>query len=891
MKPLKLEFEGINSFSEHTIIDFEALTKNGIFGIFGDTGSGKSTILDCINFALYGNVERSKVMTDIINYRAEVAKVKFVFNILSEGKRKTYTVERSIKKDKYGTHKATLYERDGESEVCIADKPSTVESSIIGILGVEAEDFRKCIALPQGEFSQFVKSAPRDRLSLIERLFSLAKYGDRLKEKIGAREKETEGAFQNVSGRLQAYENVSENALVEAYSGVNSKKALFEIKQREAKEITEKCEKLKALNEKRKELESARKNLSKMLAEKDGIDELRKAFSVLNVCRDVVALDGEKTSKLNDIRGAIEKLSGFERDFDNVSKEIETYEKKISECNFEESIAECVKLQALYASCRQTTEKLSSLNVKLNEKRKEYRKVEEDKRRLESDREVALKAFERAEKELSACSDKGAVSLNDELKAAVLKEEYSYSLDYFANLKTDLKVFKEDSPLYNFVSGEVENKVKEYSERVRAVKEFSLEAVNEQLENLKKQDRIREERQKTVNACNERLQKLNAEIAVKESELKASLKEGAEVKAQTEELNAQLREVFGENCADFNAVISANDEKLKRLKTQKDCFAANLEDSKKRRTELGISIEGTKATKKAWEEEAQKLSKKLEAMTEKSGCGCVESCKKLVARFDGLPDAEKTIKEFDYNLSALEKRVEELQKTDGISEVSDAVYEAAECEKSDICGGVTSLTGEIAVQIKECETLKERLKEKEEILKEFTRLNGERNLIARLKETTKNNKFMEFIANEYLYDISRLASNTLLKLKDGRYFLTYKDNNFFVGDNFDCGNLRGVNTLSGGETFLVSLSLALALSQTICAKSLKNIEFFFLDEGFGTLDSSLVDTVMNALEKLKSADFTIGIISHVDELKYRIDSKITVLKATESHGSTVSVSC
>ena len=62
-------------------------------------------------------------------------------------------------------------------------------------------------------------------------------------------------------------------------------------------------------------------------------------------------------------------------------------------------------------------------------------------------------------------------------------------------------------------------------------------------------------------------------------------------------------------------------------------------------------------------------------MTEKSGCGCVESCKKLVARFDGLPDAEKTIKEFDYNLSALEKRVEELQKTDGISEVSDAVYE------------------------------------------------------------------------------------------------------------------------------------------------------------------------------------------------------------------------
>ena len=150
---------------------------------------------------------------------------------------------------------------------------------------------------------------------------------------------------------------------------------------------------------------------------------------------------------------------------------------------------------------------------------------------------------------------------------------------------------------------------------------------------------------------------------------------------------------------------------------------------------------------------------------------------------------------------------------------------------------------------------------------------------------------MEFITNEYLYDISRLASTTLLNLEDGRYFLTYKDNNFYVGDNFDCGNLRGVNTLSGGETFLVSLSLALALSQTICAKSLKNIEFFFLDEGFGTLDNSLVDTVMTALEKLKGSDFTIGVISHVEELKHRIENKITVNKATESYGSTVTVNC
>ena len=91
MRPVKLEFKGINSFSEHTIVDFDALTRGGLFGIFGDTGSGKSTIPDAINFALYGDVERSKEKTDIINNRCSVADVKFVFDILSDGKRKTYT--------------------------------------------------------------------------------------------------------------------------------------------------------------------------------------------------------------------------------------------------------------------------------------------------------------------------------------------------------------------------------------------------------------------------------------------------------------------------------------------------------------------------------------------------------------------------------------------------------------------------------------------------------------------------------------------------------------------------------------------------------------------------------------------------------------------------------
>ena len=89
---------------------------------------------------------------------------------------------------------------------------------------------------------------------------------------------------------------------------------------------------------------------------------------------------------------------------------------------------------------------------------------------------------------------------------------------------------------------------------------------------------------------------------------------------------------------------------------------------------------------------------------------------------------------------------------------------------------------------------------------------------------------------------------------------------------------------------MVSLSLALSLSNAICQKSLRPTEFFFLDEGFGTLDEKLVDTVMDVLGKL-SKSFSVGLISHVEELKHRIDNKILVTGATETSGSKLKTVC
>jgi exonuclease SbcC len=102
---------------------------------------------------------------------------------------------------------------------------------------------------------------------------------------------------------------------------------------------------------------------------------------------------------------------------------------------------------------------------------------------------------------------------------------------------------------------------------------------------------------------------------------------------------------------------------------------------------------------------------------------------------------------------------------------------------------------------------------------------------------------------------------------------------FVIRDDANGGVRRPVSTLSGGETFLTSLALALALSAQIQLSGQYPLEFFFLDEGFGTLDPELLETVVEALEKLHIDSLTVGIISHVPELKSRLPRKLIVESA------------
>ena len=141
--------------------------------------------------------------------------------------------------------------------------------------------------------------------------------------------------------------------------------------------------------------------------------------------------------------------------------------------------------------------------------------------------------------------------------------------------------------------------------------------------------------------------------------------------------------------------------------------------------------------------------------------------------------------------------------------------------------------------------------------------------------------FVSFLVDKKLKNVVAMASQRLNKISNGRYQLTSDESsNFYVVDFFNEGKRRRTATLSGGETFVVSLCLALALSKQLQLKGKRPLEFFFLDEGFGSLDSKLLDKVMDSIENIRSEEkIKIGIITHLEELKLRVLKRIQVEKA------------
>ena len=190
MKPIKLKFYGLNSFIKPQEVDFTKLS-TGVFGIFGKTGSGKTTILDAVILSLYGQISKNTKAIDFINSKCEEAGVELVFKT-GDSEDKTYFVERKYKKRRDGgtVSSAWFGEFVGDDKHTVAEGVRDVDAKIKEKVGLCFNEFSKCIALPQGEFAGFLNATASERTEIISNIFSLQEYGDALVEKIRAKQYE-----------------------------------------------------------------------------------------------------------------------------------------------------------------------------------------------------------------------------------------------------------------------------------------------------------------------------------------------------------------------------------------------------------------------------------------------------------------------------------------------------------------------------------------------------------------------------------------------------------------------------------------------------------------------------------------------------------------------------
>lgn len=320
MKPIKLKIKGLNSFIDCQEIDFKKLTDRGFFGIFGPTGSGKSTILDGITLALYGEVARKS--SNFMNTNCDSLNVSFEFQISGQ-EVKRYKVEREFRREnKTGnirSKSAKITDITEGNEEILEEGAKPVTSKCEEIIGLQIEDFMRTVVLPQGKFSEFLKLEGKERRNMLERLFNLQKYGDELSFKLTNKIREEKQKASVLEGQLKGYENINEEVLEE------KNKALSEVKKQR-----DNCElELNAAEDefnKGKELWDIQNELKEQLSKQKRLKENEER---INEIQRKVAL-GESALKIKPY------IEGFENtlfQLETVGKKLSILTKKIEDIN------------------------------------------------------------------------------------------------------------------------------------------------------------------------------------------------------------------------------------------------------------------------------------------------------------------------------------------------------------------------------------------------------------------------------------------------------------------------------------------------------------------------------------------------------------------------------
>jgi len=287
-------------------------------------------------------------------------------------------------------------------------------------------------------------------------------------------------------------------------------------------------------------------------------------------------------------------------------------------------------------------------------------------------------------------------------------------------------------------------------------------------------------------------------------------------------------------------------------------------------------------------ERATELRRTAEASIAKADFPSLADAKAAVIAQAQVPGLRKRVDQYRVDREATERRIAALNEELGGVTVSAAEVEEARTAYAAGQQAHTAAVDSVATLRTQIGITRSRVDRRAELAAEHEKFAAEHGVFrSELADGLRTDRFQEFVLEESFQDLAHGASQRLGELT-GRYALTYEDGNILVVDHDNADETRSADTLSGGETFLASLALALELSEQIQqAAGAVSLESLFIDEGFGSLDEGALDGAASAVESLEGGGRMVGIITHIRELADRLPCRIVVERRDE--GSRVQV--
>jgi len=896
MKPVHLKMTGFGPYAKTETVDFSALGATTLFLVCGETGSGKTALLDAICFALFGEASgqdrKSKSLRS--DHAAADCSTEVELEFLLHTRR--YRVVRSPEQMRpkqrgegftRAPGSATLSEFQATSWSIIATGSGQVSDEIEVRLGFGASQFRQLVVLPQGDFRSLLTAKSSDREAILAKLFDTGRYATLQKEldsRASKLKRVLEDGDRDREALLQQAKLEDTDALNTDLVALKTQVSQDDKTAQKLREQTKQCrdalEEARRLDGLLQEAKSAATAVENLLTEKDGIGKVR---STLGTAERAAALeDAEKF--LAELHSAVtdlkRKFEHADANCEAAAKTVETTQQKL---NHEESRADerteaqlylqkisvlmdgTEARQAAFSTAETATttlheaeERLEQISIRLVEHKAHTETIHSTLEATKTAEKLATQLKDTLQRLEQAKADIGSLAraLNDGEPCPVCgsPDHPSPAVDQTPSHDPQMDDYRAQlSEAERAAAG-------------RAATEKRLDAATRAMEDAEK-ERVR------LGAVLDGLRKTHAEAVARQKiileELPEELRKPGSIEAEHQQaqtrvntLNKALKEAqhaLNEAQSGQKEQLARRDEINQSWTTAKERRKDQKDELSKRVLEAGFESQELFQAAKRPPDERNKMAKQLQQWDSK-----------MAAAQDRKTRASEAVKDIDPpNLEASQERYT----------LALAEYENHE-----------QATASIRERFHE-------LQRTAESIQDIEKAQGEQgkaySIVGRLAEVANGKNpyritFERFVQAELLDRVLHCANQRFHPMSEERYRLqratSLRDKRRGAGldlEVFDAntGAARPASTLSGGEGFEACLSLALGMADTVQAQSGGiHLESIFVDEGFGSLGGEDLERVIQALQSLQEGGRLVGVISHVRELRERIDARLEVHK-------------